>query len=146
VSLRRLGRISSVATMSSPMRRTWVQGATGVSRVALPASSKTTCSIMATASKPGGRGWPVLTMAKPSPGARVAGLPSRAAKVVSPRRAMPSMAAQWKVGELRRATTGLAVTRPRAWSVGTFSTPTRAARSKSALARARASGMETVCK
>ena len=99
VKRRRSGKSSSVATMSSPMRRTCRQGGTETSTRALPSSVRTTSSIMTTASYPLGKASPVLTWTKSLPGASRAGAPSLAAKVSEARVAMPSMAAQWAVGE-----------------------------------------------
>ncbi len=59
------GSTSSVATMSSPIARTWCHGgrAARSSMPARPSSSGTgwTCSIMTTALAHAGSGWPVLT-------------------------------------------------------------------------------------
>ena len=99
---------------------------------------------MMTASKAGGRGWPVLTNTKSAPGARRTGAPSRAAKVSAARTAIPSMAALWKVGEEWRATTGSAVIRPAAYSAPMRSTPSRAFRSSWAMTRESASSMGMV--
>ena len=121
------GTTISVATTSSPMGRTCCQGATAamISQrwpAAWPPSLRLTFSTITTASMPEGRGSPVSTQRAWGPNWRLTGVVSEAPKVSTARTATPSMAEAWKWGEEIRASTGAAVTRPRAFSMGTAST------------------------